>query len=85
MPDPASRFQPLGVDGPSLLCTSDRFAWKQTGWRGRPWEEALFYELHVGTFTREGTYTAAIEHLPGLAEIGFTAIELMPIAQFPGR
>ncbi|GAA4164261.1 malto-oligosyltrehalose trehalohydrolase [Shinella granuli] len=85
VPDPASRFQPLGVDGPSLLCAPDRFAWKQTGWRGRPWEEAVFYELHVGTFTREGTYTAAIEHLPGLAEIGFTAIELMPIAQFPGR
>ena len=59
--------------------------WKQTGWRGRPWEEAVFYELHVGTFTPKGTYTAAIEHLPRLAEIGFTAIELMPIAQFPGR
>lgn len=85
VPDPASRFQPLGVDGPSLLCASDRFSWKQTGWCGRPWEEAVFYELHVGTFTREGTYTAAIEHLSGLAEIGFTAIELMPIAQFPGR
>jgi maltooligosyltrehalose trehalohydrolase len=85
VPDPASCFQPLGVDGPSLLCGPDRFAWRQTDWCGRPWEEAVFYELHVGTFTREGTYTAAIELLPGLAEIGFTAIELMPIAQFPGR
>lgn len=85
VPDPASRFQPLGVDGPSLLCGPDCFAWRQTDWRGRPWEEVVFHELHVGTFTREGTYTAAIEHLPGLAEIGFTAIELMPIAQFPGR
>lgn len=85
VPDPASRFQPLGVDGPSLLCAPDSFVWEQTGWCGRPWEEAVFCELHVGTFTREGTFTAAIEHLPRLAEIGFTAIELMPIAQFPGR
>jgi len=85
VPDPASRFQPLGVNGPSLLCEPDRFEWRQADWCGRPWQEALFYELHVGTFTREGTYNAAIEHLPRLAEIGFTAIELMPIAQFPGR
>lgn len=85
VPDPASRFQPLGVDGPSLLCGPDCFAWRQTDWCGRPWEEAVFYELHVGTFTRDGTYDAAIEHLPRLAEMGFTAIELMPIAQFPGR
>ncbi len=85
VPDPASRYQPLGVDGPSLLCASDRFSWKQSGWCGRPWEEAVFYELHVGTFTREGTYAAALEHLSELAEAGFTAIELMPIAQFPGR
>lgn len=85
VPDPASRFQPLGVGGPSLLCASDGFVWKQADWLGRSWEEAIFYELHVGTFTREGTYTAAIEQLPRLAEIGFTAIELMPVAQFPGR
>ncbi|WLR95407.1 malto-oligosyltrehalose trehalohydrolase [Shinella zoogloeoides] len=85
VPDPASRFQPLGVDGPSLLCGPDCFAWRQADWCGRPWEEAVFYELHVGTFTRDGTYDAAIEHLPRLAEMGFTAIELMPIAQFPGR
>ena len=85
VPDPASRFQPLGIDGPSLLCGPDCFAWRQADWCGRPWEEAVFYELHVGTFTRDGTYDAAIEHLPRLAEMGFTAIELMPIAQFPGR
>lgn len=85
VPDPASRFQPLGVDGPSLLCGPDCFAWRQANWCGRPWEEAVFYELHVGTFTRDGSYDAAIEHLPRLAEMGFTAIELMPIAQFPGR
>ncbi len=85
VPDPASRFQPLGVDGPSLLCGPDCFAWRQTDWCGRRWEEAVFCELHIGTFTRDGTYDAAIEHLPRLAEMGFTAIELMPIAQFPGR
>lgn len=85
VPDPASRFQPLGAEGPTLPCGPDCFACLQTDWCGRPWEEVVFYELHVGTFTREGTYNAVIEHLPGRAEIGFTAIELMPIAQFPGR
>ena len=54
-------------------------------WRGRPWHEAVIYELHVGTFTPEGTFAAAIERLPYLAELGVTAIELMPIADFPGR
>ena len=85
VPDPASRFQPYGVQGPSELCVPDDFRWTVPSWAGRPWEEAVIYELHVGTFTKEGTYGAAVEHLPRLAEIGFTAVEIMPLAQFPGR
>jgi maltooligosyltrehalose trehalohydrolase len=82
-PDPASRFQPEGVHGPSEIVPRD-FAWTDQSWRGLPLERHIIYELHVGTFTDEGTFDAAIDHLPGLRDLGITALELMPVAQFPG-
>ena len=85
VPDPASRIQPEGVFGPSSLWDHQAFGWTQVHWTGRPWEEHVFYEIHVGTFTADGTFTAAIDQLPRLAEIGFTAVEIMPLAQFPGE
>jgi 1,4-alpha-glucan branching enzyme/maltooligosyltrehalose trehalohydrolase len=84
VPDPASRFNPQDVHGPSLLVDPEAFQW-DTGWRGRPWEEAVLYELHVGAFTPEGRYESAERRLPELAALGITAIELMPLADFPGR
>jgi maltooligosyltrehalose trehalohydrolase len=85
VPDPASRFQPRDVDGPSEVIDPSRYPWKDAGWRSRPWNEAVIYELHVGTFTAEGTYRAAIGKLGHLAEHGITAIELMPLSDFAGR
>jgi len=85
VPDPASRFQPEDVHGPSEVIDPTAFVWSDTEWRGRPWEEAVIYELHVGTFTQEGTFRAAIERLPALRALGITAIELMPLADFPGQ
>ncbi|KAA0692578.1 malto-oligosyltrehalose trehalohydrolase [Neorhizobium sp. P12A] len=82
--DPASRSQLSAVDGPSLLTVPDSYEWK-TKWRGRPWEEAVICELHIGTFTPEGTFRAAMERLLHLAESGFTAIEIMPVAHFSGK
>ncbi|WP_156822105.1 malto-oligosyltrehalose trehalohydrolase [Azoarcus sp. KH32C] len=84
VPDPASRFNPDGVHGPSELVDPERFRW-DSDWRGRPWEEAVIYELHVGAFTPEGTYAGAATRLEGLAALGVTAIELMPLAEFAGR
>lgn len=85
VPDPASRFQPEDVEGPSEIIDPRAFNWSDIGWRGRPWEEHVIYELHIGTFTQEGTYRAAAEKLDHLVALGITAIELMPIADFPGR
>jgi maltooligosyltrehalose trehalohydrolase len=85
VPDPASRFQPDDVHGPSEVIDPAAYRWTATGWRGRPWEEAVVYELHVGTFTPEGTFRAAIDKLDHLVSLGVTAIELMPVADFPGR
>lgn len=85
VPDPASRFNPHDVHGPSEVVDPAAYAWRDSGWRGRPWHEAVLYELHVGTFTSEGTFDAARERLPELAQLGFTAVELMPVADFPGR
>lgn len=85
VPDPASRFQPEDVHGPSEVIDPHRFAWADIGWRGRPWEETVIYEIHVGTFTQEGTFRAVIDKLDHLVELGITAIELMPIADFRGR
>ena len=85
VPDPASRFQPKDVDGPSEVIDPSRYPWKDAGWRSRPWQEAVIYELHVGTFTEEGSYAAARSKLRHLAEVGVTAIELMPLSDFAGR
>jgi len=84
-PDPASRFQPRGVHGPSQVVDPNAFRWRDAGWRGRPLAELVFYELHVGAFTPEGTFDAVIPHLDELKELGVTAVELMPVAQFPGE
>jgi len=83
-PDPASRFQPEGVHGPSEVI-DPQFEWTDTQWRGLPLRDYLIYELHVGTFTEAGTFDAAIERLAYLNELGVTAIEIMPVAQFPGQ
>lgn len=85
VPDPASRFQPYDVHGPSEIIDPRSYRWTDLGWRGRPWEEMIIYELHIGTFTPEGTFLAAIDKLKALQELGITAIELMPVADFPGR
>jgi maltooligosyltrehalose trehalohydrolase len=82
-PDPASRFQPRGVHGPSQVMTSS-FPWEDDSWSGLPLEQYVIYELHAGTFTPEGTFDAIIAHLDRLKELGVTAIELMPVVQFPG-
>lgn len=84
VPDPASLRQVGTVDGPSQIVDHRTFRWINDHWRGRPWHEAIFYELHVGTFTEEGTFAAAAEKLEQIADAGFTAIELMPIAAFDG-
>jgi len=84
VPDPASRFNPDDVHSPSMLVDPLDFVWSELAWYGRPWEEAVLYELHVGTFTAEGTFAAAIERLDHLATLGITAIEIMPVADFPG-
>jgi maltooligosyltrehalose trehalohydrolase len=83
-PDPASRFQPLGVHGPSQIVDPRAFSWDDDGWRGVPLREYIIYELHVGTFTREGTFDAAIDYLDYLKDLGISVIELMPVCQFPG-
>jgi maltooligosyltrehalose trehalohydrolase len=82
-PDPASRFQPQGVHGPSAVVDS-HFPWSDGAWKGLPLDRYVFYELHVGTFSPEGTFDAVIPRLAGLADLGVTALELMPVAQFPG-
>jgi len=82
-PDPASRRQAGDVHGPSEVI-DDEFSWTDEGWRGLPPEELLIYEIHIGTFTPEGTFDAAIGRLDDLSELGVTAIEIMPVAQFPG-
>ena len=84
VPDPAARAQAAGVDGPSVLVDPGAYRWREADWRGRPWEEAVICEAHVGTFTPEGSFRAAIDRLDHLAETGITALELMPVAQFSG-
>ncbi|MGH7233014.1 MAG: alpha-amylase family glycosyl hydrolase, partial [Nitrospiraceae bacterium] len=84
-PDPASRSQPHGVHGPSATVNPGSFRWTDEGWGGLPMDRLIVYELHVGTFTKEGTFRAIIPHLAYLRdELGVTAIEVMPVAQFPG-
>jgi maltooligosyltrehalose trehalohydrolase len=85
VPDPASRWNPQDVHSASVLVDPCAFQWPDEGWEGRPWEKAVIYELHVGAFTREGTFNAAIERLDYLVRLGVTAVELMPVADFPGK
>lgn len=85
VPDPASRFQPDGPHGPSCVVDPTRFQWNDADWPGLKLKGQIFYEMHIGTFTREGTWCAAAEQLPELARIGITVIEMMPVAEFPGR
>lgn len=82
--DPASSAQEREASGTSIVVDHAAYEWQTSSWRGRPWEEAVISELHVGCFTPEGTFRAAIERLPHLAGAGITAIEIMPVAQFPG-
>jgi len=85
VPDPASRFQPLDVHGPSEIVDPNAFGWNDENWQGRPWEEAVIYELHVGAFSPAGTFAGVEKKLDYLADIGITAIELMPVSDFPGK
>jgi maltooligosyltrehalose trehalohydrolase len=82
-PDPASRYQPEGVHGPSEVIDAC-FGWEDSNWHGLPIRDYILYELHTGTFTPEGTFDAIIPHLDGLVRLGVTVIELMPVGQFPG-
>lgn len=85
VPDPASRQQVKDVHGPSRVVDPAAWKWQDADWRGRPWQEAVIYELHVGSFTESGSFRAIAERLDGLLELGVTAIELMPVADFPGE
>ncbi len=85
VPDPASAFQPDDVSGPSEVIDHAGYRWRATDWRGRPWQETVAIETHVGTFTPEGTYRAMIGKLDHLVTTGITALELMPLADFAGR
>lgn len=84
-PDPASRYQHEGVHGASEVIDPGAYSWRDGDWPGRPVEELVIYELHVGTFSQSGDYIGAVRYLDHLVELGVTAVELMPIAEFPGR
>jgi maltooligosyltrehalose trehalohydrolase len=84
VPDPASAFQPDDVSGPSEVIDHSSYSWRASNWRGRPWQESVLIETHVGTFSTEGTYRAMIDKLDHLKAVGVTALELMPLADFAG-
>lgn len=84
-PDPLSRFQPEGVHGPSQVVNPEAFAWTDQSWKGIAHADLILYEAHLGTFTPQGTFQAAVEKLPYLKNLGVTCLEIMPLAQFPGR
>jgi maltooligosyltrehalose trehalohydrolase len=84
-PDPASRYQPEGPHGPSQVVDPRGFPWTDTAWEGAGLRGQVIYEMHIGAFTREGSFEAARSHLPALAETGITVLEIMPVAEFPGR
>jgi malto-oligosyltrehalose trehalohydrolase len=84
VPDPAARAQSGDVHAPSLVVDPTAYSWRDAAWRGRPWEETVIYEFHVGTFTPQGTFSAAMEKLDHLVALGVTALEIMPVAQFSG-
>ena len=85
VPDPRSPWQPSGVHGPSRVVDHGAFAWTDAGWPGRTLEGALVYELHVGTFSPEGTFAGVASRLDHLLDLGITHVELMPVNEFPGR
>jgi maltooligosyltrehalose trehalohydrolase len=85
VPDPASRRNPQDVHGPSEVIDPTEFEWTDAGWKNRPWHEAVLYELHVGTFSPQGTFAGVEAKLDHLVALGVTAIEIMPIADFPGQ
>lgn len=85
LPDPASRFQPEGPHGPSEIVDPGRYRWRDGAWNGVSRDGLVLYEVHIGTFTPPGTFAAAVEHLPALARLGVTCLEVMPLAEFPGR
>ncbi len=85
VPDPASRYQPQDINGSSQVIDPDTWQWQDDDWKGRLWEDVVFYELHVGTFTEEGTFAGVKKRLDYLIDLGVTAIQLMPLADFPGR
>jgi maltooligosyltrehalose trehalohydrolase len=85
VPDPASAFQPDDISGPSEVIDHASYPWRASNWRGRPWQDTVLIETHVGTFTREGTYLAMIDKLDHLVAMGITAVELMPLADFAGQ
>ena len=85
VPDPASRFNPHDVHGCSEVIDPGSFDWSDARWRGRPWQEAVIYEVHVGTFSRSGNFSGLLERLDYLVELGVSAIEIMPVADFSGR
>src|SRR5207253_9191826 len=84
-PDPASRFQPDGPHGASCIVDPTKFRWNDAEWPGLILKGQILYEMHIGTFTQEGTWRAAAEQLTELARTGITVIEMMPVAEFPGR
>jgi len=84
VPDPASRFQPDDVHGPSEVIDPLSYDWT-VDWAGRDWDDVVLYEIHIGAFTAEGTFRAVIDKLDHLAWLGVTAIEIMPVSDFPGR
>ena len=84
-PDPVSRFQPEGPHGPSQVVDPSRFQWTDAGWKGLPVHGQVLYEMHIGTFTQEGTFAAASQQLVELARLGITTVEVMPVGEFPGR
>ncbi|HEU0104918.1 MAG TPA: alpha-amylase family glycosyl hydrolase, partial [Vicinamibacteria bacterium] len=84
-PDPASRFQPEGPHGPSQVIDPAAYRWQDAGWKGLALPGQVLYEMHVGTFTTEGTWDAARRELPALRELGITVVEVMPVADFAGR
>jgi len=84
VPDPVSRLLPEGVHGPTEIVDPEKFAWTDPAWRGIPLRDYVIYELHIGTFTPQGTFDAAIAKLPYLKKLGVTVLEIMPVAAFPG-
>ncbi|MBA2484551.1 MAG: malto-oligosyltrehalose trehalohydrolase [Nitrospira sp.] len=84
-PDPCSRFQPEGPHGPSLIVDPDVFRWRDDAWQGITMRGQVIYELHIGTFTPDGTFDSAVTQLDALKDLGITVIEVMPVAEFPGR